>query len=157
MSEVVFVDTSVLLNVLDVPHKNSDRDSIVQKFKDLARSGSLLVIPIAAVVEVGNHLAQLPGTVRRDRCERFTALLHSSLGNQAPWVVSGTTWDQVFLRDLLDGHASRPGMIELCTTAVGTGDGSILLELERYRSRSDVPSALPVRLWTLDQGLQAYA
>jgi hypothetical protein len=30
-------------------------------------------------------------------------------------------------------------------------------ELNRYRERSDLPSALPVRLWTLDVVLAGYA
>lgn len=113
MAEVVFVDSSVLLNLLDVPGKNSDRGGVTAEFKAHAASGVTLIIPMAAVVEVGNHIAQLPGHDRRDRAT--------------------------------------------CSNEIGGGDASILHELYRYRSRTDLPGALPVRLWTLDRGLAAYA
>lgn len=158
MAEVVFVDTSVLLNLLAVPGKNSDRDALTAEFKAAASAGVLLIIPIAAVVEVGNHIAQLAdGTVRRDRATSFTDFLRKSIDGAAPWVVSGASWNETFLRRLIDGHGSRPGLVELSSVGLGAGDASILHELDRYRSRSDLPSALPVRLWTLDTQLAAYA
>lgn len=158
MQRVVFLDSSVLLNILDVPHKNGERSVVVPKFLALAKSGTaLMVIPMAAVIEVGNHIAQLPGADRRDRATRLADILRQSLTGTPPWVVSGTTWDADFLEHLLQGrHPHRPGMVDLCSTGMGTGDGSILLELERYRQRSDVPSGLPVELWSLDTALDAY-
>jgi hypothetical protein len=156
MHSVVFLDTSVMLNILDVPYKNSDRVTVLARFTDLVMQGVTLIIPIAAIVEVGNHLAQLTGEERRDRAVRFAEMLSMSLQGQTPWVVSGTIWDPAFLGELVEGHTLRPGMVDLCTTGVGTGDGSILLEVERYRQRSDLPSGLPVELWSLDKGLQAY-
>lgn len=158
MDRVVFLDTSVLLNVLDIPWKNSDRDAVSTRFRELAKSGAaLMIIPMAAVIEVGNHIAQLAdGGVRRDRMEQFVKFLGQSLTGQPPWVVSGATWDAAFLTELVEGHTSRPGMVDLSSGGVGAGDGSILLELERYRQRSDVPSKMPVELWSLDAGLRAY-
>lgn len=157
VAEVVFLDTSVLLNVLDVPDKNSDRDEVRAEFRQLVHEHATLVIPIAAVVEVGNHLAQLHGPERRDRTERFVGFLRAAVENKSPWVVSGASWDEAFLAGLLDGDDHRPGLVDLTTWGVGSGDVSILLELQRYRARTDLPSALPVRLWTLDAGPAAYA
>ncbi len=156
MRRIVFVDTSVLTNVLDVPGKNGERDVVLPLFREMAQDGSTLIIPIAAIIEVGNHIAQLPGDDRRDRASRFEGFLRRSLDGKPPWVVSGASWDSAFLRELVDGHPRRPGMVALCTSRVGTGDGSILLEVERYRQRSDVPSAVPIELWSLDQGLSTY-
>ena len=62
-----------------------------------------------------------------------------------------------FLRRLVDGHGTRPPLVDLCLTEIGVGDASILHELDRYRSRSDLPSKLPVRLWTLDIHMAAHA
>jgi hypothetical protein len=39
---------------------------------------------------------------------------------------------------------------------IGAGDASILHEMRRYRSRSDVPSGLVVTIWTLDATLAAH-
>lgn len=158
MAEVVFVDTSVLLNLLDVPGKNSHHQQLAGEFKALATGGVTLIIPIAAVIEVGNHIAQLSdGRERRSRATRFTGFLQASLDGTAPWVVSGASWNETFLRRLLDGHGSLPGLVELSSEKLGSGDVSILHELDRYRSRSDLPGGLPVRLWTLDRQLASYA
>ncbi len=143
MAEVVFLDTNVLLNVLDVPGKNSDRAEVVTEFRRLRAAGATLIIPIAAVVEVGNHLAQLAGHERQDRSRTFAAFLRASIDGAAPWVVSGASWDESFLRALLDGNGVRPTFEQLCASGVGSGDTSILLELQRYRSRVDLPSELP--------------
>lgn len=160
MAEVVFVDSSVLLNLLnllDVPGKNSDRGGVTTEFKAHAASGVTLIIPMAAVVEVGNHIAQLPGHDRRDRATRFVGMLRASLDGRAPWLVSGAGWDDDFLTGMLAGKHQLPGLVDLCSNEIGSGDASILHELYRYRSRTDLPGALPVRLWTLDRGLAAYA
>lgn len=157
VGEVVFVDTSVLLNVLDVPGKNSDRGTVTLRFKDLVASRATLVIPIAVVVEVRNHLAQLRGHERRDRTQRFIEFLRAAVVSTSPWVVSGASWDGGFLTALLDGDDQRPGLLDLAIAGLGSGDASILLELHRYRSRTDLSSALPVWLWTLDEDLAAYA
>lgn len=153
MSKVVFLDTSVLLNLLNVPNKNSDYATVLARFKDLVRQRVTLIIPIAAVVEVGNHLAQLAGFERRDRSEQFAGILGQSLKGQTPWVVSGTTWNADFLAELVQGSAHRQGMVDLCTGGVGTGDGAILLEVERFRQRIDLPRGRPIELWTLDNEL----
>ena len=57
MAEVVSLDSSVLLNVLDVPGKNGERGKVVTKFNQLRRAGATLVIPIAAVIGVGRGWA----------------------------------------------------------------------------------------------------
>ena len=156
MAGVVFLDTSVLCNVLDVPRKNGERNRVMPRFNELLTDGTVLVVPIAAVIEVGNHIAQLPEGSRRTRSAVFETFLRQSLSSTPPWVVSGAAWDTSFLDDLLTGHSQRPGMVELCERGVGTGDGAILLEVERFRQRADLPSALPVELWTLDRALDAH-
>ena len=158
MATVVFVDTSVLLNVLDVPGKNSDRTTVIAEFKALVAASTTLDIPVAAVIEVGNHIAQLPsGADRRSRAAQFSLFLSRSLTGEAPWVVSGIPWDSPFLHRIVGGHEVLPTLVDFCTAQVGGGDASILHELSSYRQRADLPSALPVRLWTLDAGLASYA
>lgn len=153
MAGAVFLDTSVLCNVLDVPGKNGERDQVMPRFETLRTDGTLLVVPIAAVIEVGNHISQLPEGARRNRSEVFETFLRQSLSATPPWVVSGAPWDIGFLDGLLTGHTRRPGMVDLCDRGVGTGDGSILLEVERFRQRADLPSNLPIELWSLDRAL----
>lgn len=51
MSEIVVIDTSVFLNVLDVPGFNQDRDSVLRELERLINRNATLLLPMAAVVE----------------------------------------------------------------------------------------------------------
>lgn len=83
--EVVFLDSSVLFNLLDVPGKNSDREAITARFRRLARDGATFVFPVTAVIETGNVIAQLAdGHSRRTCMERFVEWLRGALATTAP-------------------------------------------------------------------------
>lgn len=154
MTEVVFLDSSVLFNLLAVPYKCSDRASVVAEFKQLKDNGATFIFPMTAVVETGNVIAQLAGHDRRVCTERFVGLLRQALGPAASWAVSGVPWDGNFLSALIDGGGRRLPLVEYATMGIGSGDASLLLEIEHYRTK--VPSATPVRLWTLDKALSAH-
>ena len=49
MPDVVIVDTTVLLNVLDVPRRNQDRDAVLAEFKKLVEREVSLLLPMAAL------------------------------------------------------------------------------------------------------------
>jgi hypothetical protein len=66
MSAIVIVDTSVLLNILDVPGRNESRAEVLAELGKLIEASNHLFVPMAAIVEVGNHIAQLGnGALRR--------------------------------------------------------------------------------------------
>lgn len=155
VSEVVFVDSSILYNLLDIPHKNSHRVEVLEEFARLQQSHATLIFPVTAVVETGNTIGRLDGAACRDRAEKFAALLRHALDGTVPWAVSGVSWGVEFLRLLLDGGAHGMGLVDFATVGIGGGDASILLEIEQYRRR--IPGATPVRLWTRDVQLAAYS
>lgn len=155
MAEIVFVDSSILYNILDIPHKNGERPEVLEEFARLRHAETTLIFPVTAVVETGNTIGRLDGTLCRDRAERFAALLRQALDGTVPWAVSGVPWGVDFLRSLVDGGAHGMGLLEFATIGIGGGDASILLEIQQYRRR--IPSATPVRLWTRDAQLAAYS
>jgi hypothetical protein len=159
MAETVFIDTSVLLNLLDVPRKNSDRDEAVTEFKRLAKDVTVvLIIPVTAVIETGNHIAQLAdGGLRRDRAARLCQWLRHALDGTSPWGLSRAEWDDAALGRLIEGHAHLPTLPELASQGVGAGDAAILHERQRFLERVEVPSGQLVRIWTYDHGLGSYA
>ncbi len=155
MAGVVFLDSSVLFNLLDVPGKNGDRDEVLTEFQRLARDRTTFIFPVAAVIETGNVIAQLAdGHARRACMERFVEWLRKALATTTPLAVSGVPWDQSFLTALIDGGGNRMSLVEFATACVGSGDASLLLEKERYREK--VPSATPISLWTLDKTLGSF-
>ena len=59
MPPVVIVDTSVLLNVFDVPRFNQDRDAVLDRFGELVEAGANFLLPLGTVLETGNHIADI--------------------------------------------------------------------------------------------------
>lgn len=86
MSDIVIVDSSVLLNVLDIPGFNQHRDDVLERFGQLVDAEDHLLLPLAAVIETGDHVADLrDGRERRRYAERFRDCIHEALRDEAPW------------------------------------------------------------------------
>ncbi len=87
--------------------------------------------------------------------ERFVNWLRGALTLTAPLAVSGVSWDPDFLTALINGSNTRMPLVDFAMMGIGSGDASLLMEMDRYRTK--VPSATPVRLWSLDELLSAHA
>lgn len=62
---VVLVDTTIFLNVLDVPGFNQDREAVFGQLAERLDARQELLLPIAAILETGNHVGHLrDGRVR---------------------------------------------------------------------------------------------
>ena len=147
MSKVIIVDTAVLLNILNVPTRNQDHHEVCEELDEVLVAGANLLLPLAAVFETGNHIAQLPDGGRRRRFSRiFCDQVRMALMGEAPWaLIPLPNFDQ--LAEWLDhfpDHAMR---------GVSMGDLSIIKAWEdacaRHRGQR-------VRIWSLDQHLQGY-
>lgn len=105
---IVIVDTSILLDILDVPGRNQHRDEIRQELKRLvAEPGTELFLPLVTVVETGNHIAQLQdGRLRRARGAKLVELVRQALRGEAPWVLVPFP-EPADLEKLLDGLAKH--------------------------------------------------
>ncbi len=58
MSAIVLVNTSVFVNILDVVGKNENRNGIITAFQNMIETGDHVPLPMAAIIENGNHIAQ---------------------------------------------------------------------------------------------------
>lgn len=55
-----FVDTSILCNPLEVPGKCQDRKRVIDELKRKRdRRDTDLLLPVTAIIETGNHIAQV--------------------------------------------------------------------------------------------------
>lgn len=156
MTTVVFVDTSVLLNIVQVPGKDQDYEQVVEELRDRVERGEELVLPVTAVVECGNHVAQIKGA-HDDRfaaAGRFVNVLRAVRDGEAPWTFNQTEWDGEYWSALIGGAGTGEPLEELLNRGIGTGDVAILAERETYRRRTGLQD---VRIWTLDVGLSAYS
>jgi predicted nucleic acid-binding protein len=144
MSSIVIVDTSVLLNIMELPGRNQHKSAVLERLGVLIDAGDYLFIPMAAIVEVGNHIAQVKnGAQRRAAAERFVKEVRSALADEAPWKPINFPSNQEVL-SWLDAFP------ESATQGIGMGDLSIKKEWEELSRRHRMSRGW---VWTLDADL----
>jgi len=152
---VTFIDTSVLLEVLKVPGKSQQPDVIAAELLARVQASESMVLPTAAIIETGNHIAQLPdGGTRRRLATGLSNILRAAISRDHPWTLNGARWDEALLGAICDGARGCPALPEMALQRVGVGDVSILAEAEAYER---LVANVRVSIWTLDRGLQGYA
>ncbi|MET9291583.1 hypothetical protein [Streptomyces sp. NPDC003077] len=142
--------------MLEVPGKCQDREKVLQELrrKREVRDCDLL-LPVTAVIETGNHIAQLAdGYQRRTSAEKFAAVLRMVVEGKAPWALNEVEWDAAHLSTLIAGGSTGSSLVEHACNRLGCGDLNILIERDRYLART---SGITATVWTLDELLSAYA
>jgi len=85
---VRYVDTSVVLNLLNFPGRNQDRESVLQELESVIEEKQTLILPLTVIIETGNHIAQLSnGYNRRKIAEAFSELLRKTANKTFPWTL----------------------------------------------------------------------
>jgi hypothetical protein len=151
---VTFIDTSILCELLRVPGKCQQHEAVRDEFERRIGDGERFVIPITAVIETGNHIAQAGGD-RRAAADRFCKLLATAGSGAAPFVIHQESWDDGFLSELCAGNGTGQPFIDLAGNGqMGAGDVAILVERDRFRERSAFGT---IGIWTLEAVMNAYA
>lgn len=156
MREARFVDTSILCDLLEIPGKCQQQEVVRSELDVLVKGGTDLILPIAAIIETGNHIVQVhDGRARRACAERFVKLLEATAEGRLPWVLHAVAWDERMLRTLGEGTSLTGPFVELAGRGdLGAGDLTILAECELFATRTE---GVVVRVWTHDRKLAAYS
>lgn len=152
---VDFLDTSVFVEILGVPHMNDHRADVLAEMDARLKAKVRFVLPTATVVETGNHVFQIKdGAARRTCAVAFMSMLRKTALGEAPWVLHERTWDGAFLSALCDGGTTGMDLAEHAVRQqLGTGDLSIVAERDLYASRAQAE----VRIWTLEATMGTWA
>lgn len=147
MKAVAIVDTSIFCNILNIPNMNSSRREVVNDFKKFIEDDTSFLLPMAAVYETGNHIAQLPdGGNRRRFAKVFVEQVQQAINGDAPWIILQVpTLEEIGM-----------WLVEFPDSAmrnVSMGDLSIIKEWEKAKKRTPY---LRVFIWSLDQDLMGY-
>ncbi len=147
MSAIVLVDTSILLNVLNVAGRNQQRDHVLRMFATRIENDDHLFIPLAAIIETGTHIAHMAdGGLRRPAAQRFTAAVQDALDNVAPWKPLN-----------FPGHSDLSAWLlkfpDSAGRKVGMGDLSIQHEWAQLCRKYPMSRVL---IWSVDADLQGY-
>jgi hypothetical protein len=156
MTAVCLIDTSIFLNILDVPSRNQDRDAVVRSFSEYVELGITFILPMASILETGNHIAQNgDGGTRRKVASRFCEAVKGALNGEAPWGISDfpdkneiLTW----IGDFPD-QAGRNKSSNKTTEGTSFGDLSIIKEYEKCCRKF---SMCEVFVWSLDADLKQF-
>lgn len=156
MSDIVLLDTTVYLNVLDVPTFNQDRASVLEVFEGCIQHKDHFLLPLAAVWETGNHIAKLgDGQTRRRYAEKLVTDVKNAFKGDVPYRATHFPDREEFLnwlgefpdKAMRNKSAQKPG------EGVSLADLSIIKEWERNCTLHPMSR---VRIWSLDSDLAGY-
>ncbi len=151
---VWLIDTSVFVEILAVPGKSQQHDTIAATFVQRHGKGHKFVLPLTTVIETGNHVAQCSGD-RRGAAARFVRALEQAQRQQPPWIIRDVKWDSVRFGQLMAGDSTGSSLVDLLGDGrMGTGDVALLVERDEFRAAS---SYRDVRIWTLEKSLSSFS
>ncbi|MBK1700276.1 hypothetical protein [Thiococcus pfennigii] len=156
MSAILLLDTSVYLNVLDIPTLNQDRDSILEEFAACIEQNDHFLLPLATVWETGNHIADLgDGQTRRSYARRLVEDVAKAFNGEVPYRATHFPEREEFLDWLgaFPDMAMRSKSAKKFREGVSLADLSIIKEWERNCRLHPMSR---VRVWSLDSDLSCY-
>lgn len=155
MKKILILDTSILCTWLRVNGKETcgpdnnrwDYDRVNRKIEAEIAANTTLVLPLAAIIETGNHIAQCCGD-RFALANSFTDFIKSAAEEATPWAAfthQSDLWNKEGLKNLADRWKE--------TTVYGQslGDASIV-DVANYYAQA----GSQVEILTGDQGLKSY-
>ena len=146
---VKFIDTSAMLNLLEVPGRCVEKELVRKQWKEYLAAKDVLIMPAATIIETGNHIAHIEnGNIRRTIAAKFGEFLRKTANGEAPWQFYGVAIDKKELLYLADN------VEEFATREVGIGDMSIVYTYEHYRD--EMPAVGSIMIWSTDAHLQGY-
>ena len=153
MQVIQFVDTSVLLEILNVPGHSGRHEEILAEMDRRMAAKISFVLPVTTIIETGNHIAQSTGD-RRGAAKRFVKALEAARDKQPPWTIRDVRWDSDFLESFVGGGSTGSDLLtHLSNTTLGSGDLAILVERDQFAKGV----AARVEIWSLDLQLAAFS
>lgn len=142
MKKVYIFDTSVLCCWLEIPgkeecgpeHDKWDHQRINRLVEDNENNGSTFVLPIATIIETGNHIAQAAGN-KHPVATRLAHKMTMSANSETPWAAfenQSELWTPKKLEELA---AKWP---TLAVQGIGIGDATIKDVAEYYARTGSV-------------------
>lgn len=155
MRKVLIIDTCILCVYLRVPDMDDcgpdddkwDYDRVFGKIQAEIGNKSTLVLPMATLIETGNHIAQANGE-KFDVANELAKIIIKVANEEEPWAAftfQSKLWNEENLIKLAEKWPT------LAIQGISIGDATIKDVAEYY-----VESGYDVEILTGDQGLKAY-
>ncbi len=141
------IDTSVFLEILDIPMKANNPIEIKKEFTEKINNGDSLFLPLATIFETGRHISQLSdGNIARDKALLFVDFVEMACKGDAPFkIVEFISHEEILLwLNEFPDYTMR---------GISLGDFSIIKDLDKIKTKN--PNS-KVDIWTLDNHLKGY-
>lgn len=161
MTDICLLDTSILLNILDIPSKSQNKNTVMKDFRLYIDAECRFIIPLVVAVEVGNHISQNgDGTIRRQTAQRFVDMMQSTFNGDLPFEISNfdlkIEW-QNWISEFIDKAGQNK-------TAAKSNEGMSLTDLSLIKEYEDIQAKnkankrkhVDVFIWSLDSDLEFY-
>ncbi len=150
---ICLVDTSIFCEVLEVPNMCADHKRVLAKLKDKVSRNETLLLPMATILETGNHIGQNgDGGKRREAAQRFADMVAQAIQGLIPFTPTPFfdaealgTWLSEFPEWAMRNDAKGKGS--------GLGDLSIQKE---WMHQCDLHPKRRVYVWSKDLHLSAF-
>jgi hypothetical protein len=144
---VVLIDTSIFDELLAVPEKSQHREATLEQLADWHTHRANLLLPMATIIETGNHIAQVKGDKAKFAlAQRYVEQVSAALQGESPFVATPSFEPP----HMLGWIASYP---EHAMRKIGAADLSIIDEFDR---QCRLNPRRRVLIWTRDQALVGY-
>ncbi len=155
MSSICLIDTSIFLNLLNVPNCNQQNASVLKEFQDYFEAGCTFLLPMATIIETGNHIAQNgDGTIRRKTAIRFVNEVKAAFKGKAPWRTTAFPETKEILK-WIDKFPDLAGMNKAPDRQEGKSFGDLSI-IEEFNKSCKLFPMSEVFIWSLDADLQSY-
>ena len=85
--DICLIDTSIFDEILNIPGKSQCYSSTIDELDQKLRQKEHLFLPMATILECGNHIAQIGnGTRRRGAAKRFIIEVRKALEGISPFI-----------------------------------------------------------------------
>lgn len=144
---ICLIDTSVFVEILDVPNLNDHRQEIMQLLSQKIRDGESLLLPLATILETGNHIAQNGnGDQKRKTAVFFVKEVTRALQGATPF-------KPISLHDRGDIAKWLEKFPNYAMSSRSLGDLSIIHDWEKMCA---IARKHRVYIWSLDEHLASY-
>lgn len=147
MKTICLVDTSIFLELLNVPNKANQHVDITAQLAAKIEDKESLFLPMATVMETGNHIGQIAdGNYRRQRAESFVKQVQLAIDGSCPFKPI----------NFLEANDMRMWLAEFpnwVNQRRGLGDLSIKHDWDRLCEQNQ---ARRVYVWSLDGHLSSF-
>lgn len=141
MRKVLIIDTSLFCVWLQIPgmeYCGTDNDKwdyqrVNNCIQEEIRQGTILVLPLATLIETGNHIAKA-NTKRRETAQALAKIMNYAADETSPWMAFGEQFEVWGTDKLKELAAEWP---DKATEKISIGDATIKKVGDFYATKKD--------------------